>query len=192
MTVEQTHNGADPSQRLISRLRTLCEANGVAQRFDQRAKQRGRDRVGRQNQNHRRLVWSYRFLEWLQDVELTAASTAPHRLDDDLKAEEIRSRMMAFDRTPSPPSLEPKTVEALRAAFSKSVATGNHSDELHHLLCTAAREARDKGIHAEQLLVVMKEMWLSQPSVVAAPNVGTANTLLQELISRCIREYYAL
>jgi hypothetical protein len=100
--------------------------------------------------------------------------------------------MMAFDRTPSPPSLEPKTVEALRAAFSKSVATGNHSDELHHLLCTTAREARDKGIHAEQLLVVMKEIWLSHPHVLAAPSAGTANTLLQALISRCIREYYAL
>jgi hypothetical protein len=100
--------------------------------------------------------------------------------------------MMAFDRAPSPPSLEPKTVEALRAAFSQSIASGNHSDELHHLLCTAAREARDKGIHAEQLLVAMKEIWLSHPDLLAAPRHTTANTLLQELVSRCIREYYAL
>ena len=99
---------------------------------------------------------------------------------------------MAFDRTPSPPSLEPETLEALRAAFSKSVATGNHSNELHDLLCTTAREARDKGIHAERLLVTMKDIWLSLPNVVAAPTSGAANTLLQELISRCIREYYAL
>jgi len=123
---------------------------------------------------------------------MIAASTAPHRLDGGREAEEIRSRMMAFDRTPSPPSLEPQTVEALRAAFSNSIANGNHSDELHHLLCTAAREARDKGIHAEQLLVTMKEMWLSHPNVLAATTHTTGNTLLQELISRCIREYYAL
>jgi len=128
----------------------------------------------------------------LRDIEGTAASTAPRRLDDGWEAEEIRSRMMAFDRAPSPPSLEPKTVEALRAAFSQSIASGNHSSELHHLLCTAAHEARDKGIQAEQLLVAMKEIWLSHADVIAAPTRTTANTLLQELISRCIREYYAL
>lgn len=100
--------------------------------------------------------------------------------------------MMAFDRTPSSPTLEPATIDALRAAFTKSVATGNHSDDLHSLLCAAAREARDKDIHAERLLVIMKDIWLSLPGVAAASTSSTANTLLQELISRCIREYYAL
>ena len=38
----------------------------------------------------------------------------------------------------------------------------------------------------------MKEMWLSHPNVLAATTHTTGNTLLQELISRCIREYYAL
>jgi hypothetical protein len=114
------------------------------------------------------------------------------RLDGDRSAEEIRPRMMAFDHTPPPPALEPETIAALRGALSTSVATGNHSDDLHQLLCTAAREARDKGLHAEQLLVAMKDLWQSLPSVAAAPTAGSANVLLQELISRCIREYYAL
>jgi hypothetical protein len=97
--------------------------------------------------------------------------------------------MMAFDRTPSTPTLEPETVAALRAAFAKSVATGNHADDLHDLLCSAASEARGRGIHAERLLVIMKDIWLKLPGVAGARS-SAANPLLQELISRCIREYY--
>jgi hypothetical protein len=99
--------------------------------------------------------------------------------------------MMAFDRTP-PPTLEPTTVTALRSAFTKSIADGNHSDDLHTLLCIAAREARDKGIHAERLLVIMKDIWQTLPGVSSASASSSANALLQQLISRCIREYYAL
>jgi hypothetical protein len=100
--------------------------------------------------------------------------------------------MMAFDRTPSRPSLDPKTVEALRKALAQSVATGNHADDLRQLLCKAAEDARGKAIQAEQLLLILKDIWYSLPEVASAPSSEAENALLQELISRCIQEYYSL
>jgi len=100
--------------------------------------------------------------------------------------------MMAFDRTPSRPTLEPETVKALRSALATSVAQGNHVDTLRDLLCQAAGDARSKGMQAEQLLVTLKEIWYSMPEVSNASSAAVENSLLQELISRCIQEYYAL
>lgn len=100
--------------------------------------------------------------------------------------------MMAFDRTPSAPSLDPQTVDAIRTTLARSVAQGNHADELHQLLCKAAEEARAKGIQAERLLVILKEVWYSLPQVAKSRSASAENALLQELISRCIQEYYAI
>jgi hypothetical protein len=100
--------------------------------------------------------------------------------------------MMAFDRKPSPPTLEPETVATLHECFVRAVARGNHTDELRELLCSAAREAKEKGIEAERLLILLKEIWYSIPAVTAASSAGSRTVLLQELISRCIQEYYAL
>ena len=99
---------------------------------------------------------------------------------------------MAFDRSPSIPNLEPETVEAIRAVLSRSVSRGNHSDELRDLLCTAAEEARTKGIQAERLLVILKDIWYSIPRVTPASPGSVDSALLQELVSRCIKEYYAV
>jgi hypothetical protein len=100
--------------------------------------------------------------------------------------------MMAFDRTPSLPGLEPATVEALRSTLARSVVQGNHTEELRELLCTAAAEAREKGILAERLLIILKDIWYSLPDVTSARSTGAETALLQELISRCIQEYYAI
>ena len=100
--------------------------------------------------------------------------------------------MMAFDRTPSLPTLDPATITALRDALSRSVVQGNHSDELRDLLCRAAAEAREKGIQAERLLVVLKDIWYSLPGLSNASSSDVENALLQDLISRCIQEYYSV
>ncbi|HEX4684271.1 MAG TPA: hypothetical protein VH277_16250 [Gemmatimonadaceae bacterium] len=100
--------------------------------------------------------------------------------------------MMAFDRTPSSPTLDSDTADALRAALSRSVKQGNHADDLRALLCRAADEARARGIPAERLLILLKDIWYSLPEVASAPSGDAANALLQELISRCIQEYYSV
>ncbi|HXT14068.1 MAG TPA: hypothetical protein VN706_00465 [Gemmatimonadaceae bacterium] len=100
--------------------------------------------------------------------------------------------MMAFDRTPSTPTLDPATVDALRAVLGRSIKQGNHADDLRGLLCAAADEARTKGIPAERLLVLLKDIWYGLPEVASAPSGDAATALLQDLISRCIQEYYSV
>jgi len=100
--------------------------------------------------------------------------------------------MMAPDRTPSAPSLDPDTLSALRSVFGRSISDGSHPAELRELLCTAAREAREKQIPAERLLIVLKDTWHSL-LVMSDPSASSNGPeLLQELVSHCIREYYAL
>ena len=100
--------------------------------------------------------------------------------------------MMAFYRPPSSPNLDPTTVEQLRTTLGRSIVNGNHQAELRGLLCTAAEQARDRGIQAERLLIILKDIWYSLPEVASARPPGVENELLQELISRCIQEYYSL
>ena len=97
--------------------------------------------------------------------------------------------MMAFDHT-RPVTLGPETVEALRSAFARSLAQGNHDDELGALLSRAADEARGKGIQSEHLLVILKDVWFSLPELASRTGSDAETALLQDLISRCIREYY--
>lgn len=99
---------------------------------------------------------------------------------------------MAIERTPSIPELDPSTVEAMRAAFADSIGNGRHGNGLHDVICRAAREARDKGIEAERLLVTMKDVWYGLPRAPRTKVTDHEHTLLQELVSRCIQEYYSL
>jgi len=98
--------------------------------------------------------------------------------------------MMAFNRMPSP-RLEVDTVDALRAVMQRAVHRGDHGQELQEVLVRAATEAREKDIHAEQLLIFMKDLWHSLPDVRKAEDSDRQTELLQELISRCITQYYA-
>ena len=109
--------------------------------------------------------------------------------DPPFRASEACS-MMAHDRSP-PPRLESSTTDALRASLERSLKQGNHADDLHSVLCAAATEAREKGIQAEQLLVILKDLWYSLPELTRTSNPGLHTALLRELISRCIHEYYA-
>ena len=97
--------------------------------------------------------------------------------------------MMAFDRTPTP-RLEADTLDALRAVMQRAMHRGDHARELQDVLTRAANEARAKNIHAEQLLVMLKELWRALPDVRGAEDSDRQNELLQELISRCITQYY--
>jgi hypothetical protein len=99
---------------------------------------------------------------------------------------------MSPDRTPTSSTLDPGTVEALRAMLGRSAAQGKHEPQLDGLLCSTAREARDKGIRAEQLLIILKDIWYSLPGVAARTASDVDHALLEDLVSHCIREYYAL
>jgi len=99
--------------------------------------------------------------------------------------------MMAFDPTPNTPALDSTTVLALRGALSRSVATGDHGEELQDLLRRAAREARQNGVLPEQMLIALKDIWYSLPELSVHPGNDVQTRLLQQLIARCIQDYYA-
>ena len=100
--------------------------------------------------------------------------------------------MMAHTSDSPPPALDAETVAAARAALTHYVRDGEPAAELRDLLMRVAAEARAKGIMAERLLVVLKEIWGSLPEVRHAERtrVTEQNALLQQLITRCIQQYY--
>lgn len=99
--------------------------------------------------------------------------------------------MMAFDRTSGGASLDPAMVSDLRNTLARSVETGDHEEDLRTLLSRAAAEARQKGMQAEQLMLALKDIWYSLPRLATHPGNDVQTRLLQQLIARCIQEYYA-
>jgi hypothetical protein len=98
--------------------------------------------------------------------------------------------MMAFERTPQS-DLDPATLSELQATLTRSLATGSHGDELKALLRTLAIQARERGLHAEQLLLALKDVWYGLPELSGRPATEKQMQLLQQLIARCIQEYYS-
>jgi hypothetical protein len=99
--------------------------------------------------------------------------------------------MMAFERHPGTPALDAATTSELRATFARSLDAGNHGDDLKGVLGRAAQDAKSKGILAEQLLLALKDIWYSLPEISAHSGNDVQTRLLQQLIARCIQEYYA-
>jgi hypothetical protein len=98
--------------------------------------------------------------------------------------------MMAPDSTPGRPSLSAESVAALRSALEKYLANGHEVASLQPTLRRIAVEARERKIHAEQLLVLLKDVWFALPQVERAGS-EPQRLLLQRVITLCIREYYS-
>jgi hypothetical protein len=101
--------------------------------------------------------------------------------------------MMAHDSSPLPSKwLAEDTVERARLALSKYLtdSDGPGAQELRDVLDRMAAEARDKQMHPEQLLVVLKDTWYSLPAVRAIDDSGAQIRMLQRVVTMCIKEYY--
>ncbi len=98
---------------------------------------------------------------------------------------------MAIDRSRDSQSLDAATVSELRIALMRSLESGSHGDDLKTALGKCAIEAKRKGILAEHLLLALKEVWFSLPPVVSQPGNEVQTRLLQQLVARCIQDYYA-
>lgn len=97
--------------------------------------------------------------------------------------------MMAHDSSVPRPKLSAAAIAGLESALLKFLA--NQSDtSLDDALRTLTAEAREKQIHAEHLLIVLKDVWFSLPKIREAPSGDPQNALLQRVITQCIREYY--
>jgi hypothetical protein len=100
--------------------------------------------------------------------------------------------MMAPDSSlPPPDHLADDTVAVVRAALGRYMRDGIAGQDVHEALTAMAREARAKGIHAEHVLVTLKQLWSGLPEVKAARDTAAQSKLLQGLVTLCIHEYYA-
>ena len=97
--------------------------------------------------------------------------------------------MMAHDKTPDRPQLSSSSLDALRDALNDYLASAS-TDSLKPTLQRIAAEARERKMHAEQLLVALKDVWYGLPQVDSTLPTEQQHALLQRLVSLCIREYY--
>jgi len=100
--------------------------------------------------------------------------------------------MMAHDPGATPPnSLAAETVVLVRNALDGLVKTPTSDGKLlREALQILAREAREKGVPPEQLLVVLKETWYALPALHSVQEPAEQVRLLQRVVTMCIKEYY--
>jgi hypothetical protein len=83
-------------------------------------------------------------------------------------------------------------MQELRHALAEQI---KHPDtptpEVRDLLRTIAREAREKGIRPEELLVMFKQQWQSLAETIRPQLPDQAERVRQNLVTLCIQAYYA-
>lgn len=98
--------------------------------------------------------------------------------------------MMAHDSRPGDNALADGTIDAVRAALLEYVDAPSRGERLRGALHTMAREAREKSILPEKLLIVLKDTWYALPTVRRMKEQEEQVRLLQRVVTMCIREYY--
>ena len=100
--------------------------------------------------------------------------------------------MMAADSSAGRPQLSAESVSELTAALQRYA--GNDADiaAIQPSLRKVAEEARRKKVNAEELLVLLKDVWFGLPAVRdGAGDAEGRHQLLQRLVTVSIREYYS-
>lgn len=99
--------------------------------------------------------------------------------------------MMAHDHGGPPPAVvSAETRDALRRALDGYVASGGAPDGVREALHLLAAEGRERGIHAEQVLILLKDMWYALPALQTVRAVDHQSRMLQRLVTICIESYY--
>jgi len=80
----------------------------------------------------------------------------------------------------------------LRTALAEQLERRDGSTgEISTLLRKVAREARDRDIKPEQLIIILKKLWNSLGESLRSQNADQSELLRQRLVTLCIRAYYA-
>ena len=83
-------------------------------------------------------------------------------------------------------------MKELQSALTEQMRKPEHaSPELHSLLTRVAREAREKNIRPEQLLVIFKQIWNSLAETMRPRTPDQFERIRQDLVTACIKAYYA-
>lgn len=103
--------------------------------------------------------------------------------------------MMQPDTGPmSPNALAQEAVESVRTALEQYVETltAEPSPELRSALHALAQDARAKAVPPEHLLITLKGVWQSLPTVEKARDHAEQTRVLQRVVTICIKEYFAV
>ncbi len=84
----------------------------------------------------------------------------------------------------------PQSLTQLRAALSGYVATRDEKP-VCDALAVLAREAYDRKLYAEQMLVAFKRVWRELPEVKALADEKSQQVMMQRVVRLCIDAYYA-
>lgn len=99
--------------------------------------------------------------------------------------------MMAHDQAGPPPApVSEATRLALRTALEEYLAMDGRMDGLRAPLQDLAREGREQGIYAEQLLILLKGIWYGIPAVQQLRSPEQQSRLLQRVVTVSIQAYY--
>ena len=102
--------------------------------------------------------------------------------------------MMQHDTGPmSPNALAKEAVDSVRHALEEYVETRatEPAPELRTALHALAQDARAKAVPPEHLLVALKTIWQSLPTVEKARDHTEQTRVLQRVVTICIKEYFA-
>ena len=100
--------------------------------------------------------------------------------------------MMAHDSTSNAPALDAETLASLETAPERMLRVDDSIAAVEPALRRIAAEARAKGMQAEQLLIVLKDVWYGLDGISHARDNATQNAMLQRVVSWCIRAYYSM
>jgi hypothetical protein len=96
-----------------------------------------------------------------------------------------------FSRTPLT-SLSESTLKELEAALTELLRKPDRpTPELNALLKRVAREARERNIRPEELLVSFKQLWNSLAESTRARPADQFERIREDLVTICIKAYYA-
>lgn len=97
--------------------------------------------------------------------------------------------MMAHDSSAGRPQLSSETVSRLTTALRNYAANDADIAAIQPALRAVAAEARERSVHAEQLLVLLKQLWFGLPTV-SSGSGENRQLQLQRAVTLCVREYY--
>lgn len=88
--------------------------------------------------------------------------------------------------------LSESLIKELRSALTEQLKRPDRdAAELHSILTRLAREARQKSIGPEGLLVIFKQVWNSLVDSMRPRTADQIERIRQDLVTICIKAYYA-
>lgn len=100
--------------------------------------------------------------------------------------------MMAPDRSNESGGRFPsqEALELLRGSLSRFISAGGDEEAVCEALSSLAREAAERQLYAEHMLIALKRVWGELPEVQAIPTDAERKRLLARVVKLCIDSFY--